>query len=179
MTLAVLLHNGIDFFVRLFHHAGFFFGNQNIVHRNGCAEKGCVTVADGFNRVEHFYRQPRTAAFMHGFDKFFKFFIAHQFIDEFDFGGKFVVEGNTAGRGRNDLAVVRRFFYRNLYFGLPIDAFRFCGKKYFVFAAEALARSFSRGFDFRQIVNTEHHVLRRIDNRPSVCGVKEVTGGKH
>ena len=178
-TFRILSDDLFDFFVRFVDHLFLFVGNEDIVHGKRRAVEGRVFITARFDRVEHLYREPRALRVIHVLDHFAQLFIVHLLVYVVDFVGHFFVEREDARRRFDHFAVVRSFLDGRFDRSLPFDAAVFGGHARFVAGAETPSRTLRIRLNRRHIVDAEHHVLRRIDDRIAVCGIEQVARRKH
>ncbi len=114
-----------------------------------------------------------------------KLFVAVLLVDVVDFVGHGFVKGQSSGGRFNQVALLEFAFLEgilwsgNFYLSLPFDVSALGGHANFVGGRKALAFSLGAGLYGSHIVDSQNHVLGRIDDCSAVGRVKQVAGAEH
>ena len=111
---------------------------------------------------------------IHVLDHFAQLFVVHLLVHVVDFVRHLFVEREDARRRFDYFAVVRSLLDGRFDRRLPFDAAVFGCHACFVARTETPAGTLRVRLDRRHIVDAEHHVLRRIDDRIAVSGIEQV-----
>ena len=185
MSICIFADIFFNFCICFFYDFFLFWWNNNIVHTKSCTVECCVFITAGFDCIEHLNCKPRTLIVEYIFNHLLELFIAHLFVDEIYFIRHRLVKRKSSSWSFNYITsrkfsrFERIFWSRNFNKSIPFNCTTFCSKTNFISRTEAFSCSLCTFFDWCHVINSKNHILRRRNNRFSVCRVKKVSCRKH
>ena len=162
-------------------------GHDDVVHPDGGAEPGGEAKPQLLDRIEHPHRHVGAVVLVAGGDQVAQALLVERFVDELHYLRQLLVEDHPP-RGSFEIAVGRAVagaalaagaVQAHVDAGIVVHAARFDRHQHLVGAGEVAAFPLGAGLDQRQVVDAQHHVLRRHHDRRPVGRVEQVLGGKH
>ncbi len=182
LTEVIHLGDVLDFLVTLGDNARFLVRNQNIIQVKGQTATECLVVTKVLDVVQELCRTSHTASLNHLRDNRLNGTFLHHHVLVADLGGDILIYQYTTRRGLYNVIyrlAVHDIVETNFHLCVDIHTTLVECNDRLLGGVENQALTTNAGALFRDIVQTENHILRRHRDRITIRGVQNIVRTEH